>query len=91
MWEWGNESWPAKEEPGPRGSARLELGCVSGGVWGLVLVEVEREGDLGWAGQGAGSLRPVRPKMGLARGLLGLLFLVVHLLLKPLFLWGVSP
>lgn len=28
VWEWGNESWSAKEEPGPRGSARLELGCV---------------------------------------------------------------
>lgn len=46
-------------------------------------------GPLGLGAWGAGA----EPCWGLlARtALLGLLFLCVHLLLKPLFLWGVSP
>lgn len=64
----------------------------------LALVEVEAEGDLGWAGQRVHPLGLVDWWAGVEAcwGLLSCtslpgLLLLVHLLLKPLFLSGASP
>lgn len=64
----------------------------------MALVEVEAEGDLGWAGQGLHPLGLVDWWAGVEAGwgLLACTFLpglhlLVHLLLKCLFLSGASP